>query len=384
MSYQPNFNDVRVIRRIKQAYGWTRATMSITKPTKWAQREINKYLGHQTNELGRYLREVLLITTNNHYSMTEGITKEYLLNERGLNYLYQQLTKPCNSITWPEFAHVGSENIDTQYHSTQYPSVRLPTPRQIYDQHLVEQLMTREYNDQLSTGNFTYKDQSSRLWHPIQNIKRQYKSHLLATHGYTYQYDINTCAPTLIMRREQQLGMDEWPQAIHQYINNKDLIRQELSDLTAISVHDIKVVINALFCGARLGNNPDFALYRLIGDRQKIQLLRDNPFIQQLRSDIKLCWRYIATTMSRRTITDKNNTQRLLPISSKQKWQVYFQLEREVLNSVVNYLKETNNYHFLEHDGWSTKHPIDQHRLHQHIYNQTNFILNTSQLNTLV
>jgi hypothetical protein len=352
--------------------------MSTTKPTRWAQSQINKYLSHQTDDLGKYLREVLLITTDNHYSMDTGKTKEYLLNGHGLDYLHFQLVQPDNSVS---FASFGSNKVDPNNNSTQYPSMR--HPREIYDRELVNAVMTREYSEELTNLSFTYKDQSNRLWHPIQNIRREYKTQLLADHGLPYQYDINCCAPTLIMRRAHQLGMETWPRAIGEYIQHRDKIRCELAQKVGISERDIKVVINAMFCGARIGNNPEFAIYRLVGTRARVEALRGDPFVQELRADIKECWSYISTTLPRRTTTDKNNRERLLPVSSKQKWSVYFQMERQVLNSVRDYLMATNNPYFLEHDGWTTKYPVDQQLLQQHISNTTGFVI-TTQLNTLV
>jgi hypothetical protein len=47
-----------------------------------------------------------------------------------------------------------------------------------------------------------------------------------------------------------------------------------------------------------------------------------------------------------------NGKTRRKPMSSKQKWNIYFDLERTVLSCVREYLTDTNNKHFLEHDGW--------------------------------
>jgi hypothetical protein len=62
----------------------------------------------------------------------------------------------------------------------------------------------------------------------------------------------------------------------------------------------------------------------------------------------------------------------MIPISSRQKWGVYFDLERQVLNEVREFLRETNNRHFLEHDGWSCENEINETDftvLHAHGFN---------------
>jgi hypothetical protein len=380
MTYQPNFTDRRVVARIRHAYGWTRGVMSTSKSTSWSQSQINRYLGHQTDNLGKYLREVLLVTTNHHYSKDTGETKQYLLNQIGLDYLFLQLTNPNKSLS---FASFGSKNIDNNNTSTQYPSVRLPKDRHQFDIELVTALVRREYSNELTNLSFQYTDKSNRLWHPIQNIKREFKSKILTEHGLPYHYDINCCAPTLIMRRAHQLGMETWPRAIGEYIERRDELRQELAKHIDIQDRDMKVIVNALFCGARIGNNPQFSIYQLLGDRDRVELLRNHPFIIELRTDIKECWSYITQSIPRRSITDKNGNQRMLPVSSKQKWSVYFDLERQVLNSVRDYLTGTNNRHFLEHDGWSTQNKVEQQELHNHIFTKTGLLV-TTQLNTLV
>jgi hypothetical protein len=63
----------------------------------------------------------------------------------------------------------------------------------------------------------------------------------------------------------------------------------------------------------------------------------------------------------------------MLPISSRQKWGVYFDLERQVLNEIREFLLETNNRHFLEHDGWSCEQEVDQIALQQRIHERTGF-----------
>jgi hypothetical protein len=377
MAYQPNFNDPRVITRVRHAYGFTRAVMSTTKPTRWSQSAINRYLGHQTNKLGKYLREILLITTDHHYSMDTGLTKEYLLNEVGLNFLRHQLTTKDNK-TFAQWAQNNDVKNVQENNSNSYPSVI-----HLFDEKVVSEWANREYGDELKNLSFKYEDKSNRLWHPLQNIKRMYKPKILSDAGLKYHYDINTAAPTLLMRKAQMMGMENWPTAIHNYIQFKSEIRDELARQLDMPAADVKIAINALFCGARLGNNNEFALYRLLGSKHRVDLLRNNKFIQELRADISACWQTIQVLIPRKTITDKNGKERLIPVSSKQKWNIYFELERSVLNAVKKYLSMTGNRHFLEHDGWSTEHPIDMDELINFVYQETGFKI-TISIHTLV
>ena len=91
MTYQPNFTDPRVQRRIKRAIGFASGVISATRPQQWSTRYIDRWFGSQRNDLSRYLREQLLIVTDNHWNKDSGKCKEYLLNPAGVNFLLAQL-----------------------------------------------------------------------------------------------------------------------------------------------------------------------------------------------------------------------------------------------------------------------------------------------------
>ena len=79
--------------------------------------------------------------------------------------------------------------------------------------------------------------------------------------------------------------------------------------------------------------------------------------------------------MTRKQITTTKGHKRILPLSSKQKAGLYFQLERKVLDSVKTYMDETNNQYFLEHDGFVCKNSIDLDEISEWIYNDTQFVI---------
>ena len=87
MSYNPNFNDPRTQKRIRSAYGFTKGALSTTEPHNWAQVVIDKHIGRTNNSLGNYLRGILLICTNSHYNKNTKLTKEYISNQQGLDFL---------------------------------------------------------------------------------------------------------------------------------------------------------------------------------------------------------------------------------------------------------------------------------------------------------
>lgn len=368
-AYTPNFNDPRVIRRIRLALGWSRGVLSNTEQRAWSTRYIDKFFGVQSNPLSRYLRSILLTTTNNNWSKDSGICKQYCLNQKGYDYLRSCLMGQTTK-TWREYLR----DDEVKVNPVSYPIVLQVTNLE-FDKHLIKELVEREYGTELKNLNFNYKDQSQRLWHPLQNIKREFKKEIFKEHRLTHNYDIASCAPRLLLQHAEHLGLDLYLFAIKEYISNKQYQRQRLSELLELSVKDIKIIINALFCGARMGINQDFALSQLVKhDPARMYLLKEDSFIKELRSDIKEIWAVIEKSMPKITTT-KSGKERKVALSSKRKWQKYFELERQVLNEINEYLYKTNNACFLEHDGFVSNKPIDQEQLIQEIKTNIGFVI---------
>jgi hypothetical protein len=74
--------------------------------------------------------------------------------------------------------------------------------------------------------------------------------------------------------------------------------------------------------------------------------------------------------MSRRR---NSTTNRLIKINCKQKWNVYFELERVILNSVRTYLDKRSIKYFLIHDGWTCNREIDREELENYVREQTGY-----------
>jgi hypothetical protein len=300
----------------------------------------------------------------------------------GVEFLRAKLTGSCD-LDWNEFLEEYKKTTTILL----YPSVLLlgdnPDKQRNYeiDKRLVKQLMKREFATELTNLQFTYKDKSNRLWHNLQNVRKEFKTEILAEAGLKYQYDISSCAPSLIMQYAQQIAqanghcdMDEWMPCINEYLHNKTEIREQIAQELDIDIKTAKVIVNALFCGARVGNNPDYEISQLLrNNTQKIRLLQANEFITNLRKEISTCWQVITKTMPRRYAPDKNNKSRLVAISSREKWSVYFELERSVLNAISDYLDQTDNRRFLEHDGWTSEFEVNEQELIDFVRERTGY-----------
>lgn len=376
MDYTPNFNDPRIIKRIKTAYGFTTSCIPLEKPKSWSQSYINKHFGQQQNKLSDWLRDVLLICKDNSYNPDAHISKKYIRNGIGCNYLKQVINKE----TTLDFNTWCKEN---NYNSNDFKKdefVKINSRYTAVDESIVNHFIEQEFGEQLRTGSFTYTDKSHRLWHPIQNIEKSKKEKQMANYGYNHNYDISTCAPSIILNLALANGVSKNRiQTIIHYLEDKTLIRETLAEHLDLPVKTIKVIINALFCGARIGVGSRFALSEYFNHNRAIaRKVRNNLWISDLRKDISACWKAIEKQMttyykpeSIDTETGEIKPRRKIQLSCRAKWDVYFTNERKILNSVIRYLDKTNNHHFNEHDGWTSKNPIDLKELTAEIISVT-------------
>jgi len=170
--------------------------------------------------------------------------------------------------------------------------------------------------------------------------------------------------------------MDLWLPNLQAYLADRAQVRNELAQRADISVELAKEIINALFAGARIALNEDSAIYQLLeGDIARIHYLKQDPFISGLRDEIKIMWDYIKPVMPKRTITTKTGQEKRLPISSKQKWNLYFELELRVLTAITEYLNLTGNKFFTEHDGWCCERAVDEMELIDFVRTKTGFAI---------
>jgi len=167
--------------------------------------------------------------------------------------------------------------------------------------------------------------------------------------------------------------MDLWLPCVQEYLANRTQVRNQLATRLEITDEVAKQIITALFAGARIALNTDSSIYQLLdGDIARIHALKQDPFIEPLREEIKTIWEYITPTLPRRTTT-RNNKTRLVPISSRDKWNLYFQLEFQVLGAITDYLRSTDNEFFTEHDGWVCSREVDQDSLRVYVRDKTGF-----------
>lgn len=349
IDYQPNWQHASTRRRIKHALGFVRAVLSEHTSRSWSTRVIDQYLGQQQKPLSQYLRQQLLVCTDDSYQFGDvSRCKQYQLNLEG----YHHVRNCYLGLVQPVTVNQSQEE----------------------DQVIVREWITEEFRQQLTTLTFTYEDKSQRLWHPLQNVRREYKKTALKDAGLRYQYDIVCSAPRLIQQLARAQGEDAAMPYLDQYLTDRTAVRCKLAEEAELNPEVVKRIINALLCGAQLSRSDRSSIYDLVDqDPSRIQFLQQHEFVQGLRQDFKTCWDMIKFFVPRTRVLTRRGHWRTRPLSSKQKWFEYFRCERQVLDSVVAYMKRTGNQYFLEHDGWSSLDPIDLDDLKSWVRTQTAF-----------
>jgi hypothetical protein len=338
MTYQPNFADPRVAKRVKDAIVFCRKYLKEHRPHALGTRYIDKIFSSQTRDLGRYLREQLLICCDERYNKDLKITKKYLLNKTGMELLEKNLA--CNNII---IAYSVTEVAD-------------------------------QFQKELASG-IEYKDSSDRLWHWLQHHKREEKQQVFHYSGFLHNYDIVCSAPTLLYQYSSQVTPNKKPlTAIEYYIKHRNEQRQRIANECELDTHQVKKMLNRLFQGGQISLYKEGECYKeLNGDIAKIIFLKQDLFLTELRADISEMWRRIKPITQKRTKTDKLGRTRNLALTTKRKTGVYRELERQVLDAVIKYLNLTDNKFFTEHDGWITKEEIDRDELTRYIKLLTGF-----------
>ena len=325
--YEPNFNDPRVRRRIKHAIGFASASLTIDKGRQWTTRELDKHLGRTCESLGAYLRDRLLLCTDDRYWFgTHGSKcKEYRLNHVGLRELSERI------------------ELEPKAHSS---ATQVQTGVKWFE---------KQYTKELESGNWNYKAKSNRLWNPAQQHPNAIRREAFARSGYRWEYDIVSAAPTLITELARSSGLTKPIPTIEAYLVDPNKYRNNLAQEVGVTPKVAKQLIIMKFAGARMG--PFGSIVKQLPDNSTLhyQRLKDNEFYNAISEEIKLLWSAI-----RKDLFLKGEVEPGEKLTSRYKWNMFFKEEAQVMSVVRKQLNKTGMKYFLEHDGWRCSRYIDE------------------------
>jgi hypothetical protein len=372
--YQPNFNHLRVRSRINLALAFIERTFKL----KHSELYISKHqidhkdnLGSSSNPLSQYLREVLLICTDNSYRFNseQNKSKRYRANHLGVQYLREQL-KETTAISWWHYRDLYKAN-------AQYTHSNVV----LLDEYQQEQADSAfdEYQEEIDSGQFVMKAKGYREYHRLQTIPRDIRTKKFAQAGYCHDYDIEAAAPTLLLQRARLMGHTTATPAIDAFLNNKVEIRQYLADTAHIEYSQAKQTITALFQGGILSTHSTNKIFTTIlhFNGSAISALQQCEYVELLKKEISDIWRTLSRDIERQTIVDRNGNTRKKRITGKQKAAIYGETEQEIIKSVKRYIKkkEKSIRVMFEHDGWRCDRIIDRDDLISHVRRTTGYLI---------
>lgn len=327
--YKPNFNDPRVANKCRRALGWATCQLHEHKYNGWSRKHLDKRIGYSHTDLGRYLRQQLLITHDNHWSMDHGICKKYTLNVQGAVGLAQQL---------------GIE-------------YKRRKPRQSIGLALARE----QYQDVFDRGVFEYTEKSGRLYNELQNIKTDIRAPLFASYGFRFNYDIANAYPTLLTQYALQTATYRKQfHSLSEYCNDPCAYRLKLAHSTGTDYATAKKILVAKFNGATL--REGYAISQTL-NRTQMHRLKHNTQWNLLCKDITRLWKGIARSQGRTRIPPR------------ERMHLYCQEERRVIGVIERQFKKQNYQMFLEHDGWRATDWIDPHLLELSVRKHTGYAI---------
>lgn len=382
MTYKPNLNDPQVINVLERALAFVLQETSPNYDKQISYTKLEKKFGRRSLN---WLKSKLLICTNPNFSKNKKLSMSYRRNIEGVEYIQYLLKTRDINMTWADWK--SSYNTNIEFKPVQDISIKNNTGY-VYDNSVVLRQMMKEHGRSMLSGDFSYSYKANRYWHSLQSCKKEFKIPFMAINHYNHMYDIETCAPSSLYQYAKHINSN-MPKlsAIERYLKDKTEVRKELAELIEADVKDIKVLINALFSGARLSTSPSYALYRLLDDDNDryyapaaIRVLKENQYINQLINDIKIMWAIIEPYEFTPVYIDviyKSTGQiikRKKALTSRDKWSVYFKLETMIGNCIKQYLNNISDMkYFYEHDGWSCNQIIDIDELSTYVCENIGF-----------
>lgn len=361
--YKPNVKDPRNRKRIANAIGFVSAHMHTNRPKQVPTRLITKEVGQK--QLGNYLRQLLITNTNHKYSMDSGRCKEYTLNSQGVAKATSSL---ADSRPLMHSTPSSSTQNNNKEHSTIHSVVLLEEMIVKYG----TDWTIKKYKNELDTLTFKYNfnHNDNRFHHGLQNVKRKIRTQALASVGLVHDYDIDSCLPAMILYHNKQLGGDLYP-TIKDLIENKQSHRESLAKELEIDLRTAKIIITAIFNGAKnLAPNGYSQIYDMLDkDKAKIQWLKESDWFINITQEIKQCWDVILPHYEYLRLYKDNGNKK--QFTSSQKWHIYSLLEYKASVLIQSYLKDNNINYFWIHDGWTSDQQINKSDLEKHLREHT-------------
>jgi len=354
MTYTANLTDPRVINKLEHIAGFLLYKFTEDTPEDCPKQTLDTHLGPSGRPMSKAIREHVLIS-NDSYSTSTKQCKSYTISRKGMKWVREMLQTKI----WISFSEWQTK------HSPITDEFLSPTlSEDELDLKIIESFIFRSHASELQNLSFVYEEKSNRLWNSLQMMPKKYRHPVFVKYGLKHDYDVSTCAPTLLIQYARKLGFTGKADCIDNLIENKREVRKMLSDHTGVPIDGIKTALNAIFAGGKLQRNSDCNIF---AESFKCNWdwatnFKNCIFVQDLVAEIASMWKFICAK-------DNANT----PYNSAEKWNLYFSLEKQVLVSAMSFMDGRNVKYFAIHDGFAANTELCIDSLEQHIYKQTGF-----------
>lgn len=347
-SYQPNFDDPRVKKRVLAVLAWCDG-MRLSKQARNVHHdELMTVFGNTSRGLGQWLYSNLLSQSGNYQPGV--MSYKYRLKSSGYQKLHEKLR------------------------------ISLPTELEI-----VERQFGSLISGEARPG---YSDHGDRRYHPVQNIKRETRKKAFA--GW-WDYDIEACASTLLHQYAVQhhrftykgeSPAEPFP-AVARLVNDKVSTRQHIVELLGVDLQKAKELLTAILFRANLAPSHKATVFlSLGGDLLLFRRLLDDEFIKQLRADVKSMWLFVRLHHLRdraMSLMNGHEVSRVPDKASKYRMAVYLSLERTVMDVLLQELEKSGMPVILMHDGFMSKKSVSTADLESAVLNKTGFRIKLSE-----
>lgn len=365
--YKPNYQNPRVKKRIIKALAFVNQNLDPVVVTEIMQHDIKRHIGNYApGTLSHFIWKELFIRVSNYSTglfapngteLFKARPNGYVLNLDGFNRLYDAVEKPelKFSIDYiPMFAKADKAK-----------------------------QKVAELKKMIDSGDFVYKDSAFSLWNKLQNIRERDKKQFWNDYGYFFNYDVQVCAPTLLLSLALKFGqhtcLPKRLAPIKHFIDNRAFYYSKIAALGQISEVGAKRLINLLFNGGYLAANLYCAAFETVNENpDAIAALWRDPLVKTLISSIKLVWTEIKAGLKSGAFFGEYKYDFPIKnaISPADKWRLYSFLERQVLDVVFDCTTKYEARVFRQHNNFISDKELDIDEIQQSVKNKTGFSIN--------
>jgi hypothetical protein len=195
-------------------------------------------------------------------------------------------------------------------------------------------------------------------------MPKKIRNKILHDAGYIYEYDIASCAPTIIIERARKSGVKiPFNKEVDRFFRNPKRYREYIARRANVSTKEVKQTINALIHGSRMSTKSEIFTEILEGSIEKFVRLTANPRFIKFRKSMGRILRELAGEV-------ENGEDMSF---GKRTFMLYTEIEQKIRNVWIDAAKEIGAKILLIHDGFNSDVKMDETELTEKIKEEIGF-----------